>query len=67
MHHKEAHQPQLWPLKQIFDRLHTAKLNQIKMRDYMDKRVTLPKWVTIPTWGPPFMLTRPKSQEPWNW
>ena len=23
------------------------------MRDYMDRRVTLPKRVTSPTWGPP--------------
>ena len=30
-----------------------CKRDQIKMRDYMDKRVTPPKWVTIPTWGPP--------------
>ena len=25
----------------------------MKMRDYMDRRVTLPKRVTSPTWGPP--------------
>ena len=23
------------------------------MRDYMDRQVTPPKWVTSPTWGPP--------------
>ena len=27
--------------------------DQIKMRDYMDRRVTPPKQVTSPTWGPP--------------
>ena len=31
----------------------TCKRDQIKMRDYMDRRVTLPKRVTSPTWGPP--------------
>ena len=25
----------------------------VKIRDYMDKRVTPPKRVTSPTWGPP--------------
>ena len=25
----------------------------MKMRDYMDRRVTPPKRVTSPTWGPP--------------
>ena len=30
----------------------SCKRDQIKMRDYMDTRVTTPKWVTIPTWGP---------------
>ena len=29
------------------------KHNQIKMRDYMDRRVTPPKRITSPTWGPP--------------
>ena len=29
----------------------TCKRDQIKMRDYMDRRVTPPKWVTSPTWG----------------
>ena len=29
------------------------KRDQIKMRDYMDRRVTTPKRVTSPTWGPP--------------
>ena len=31
----------------------TCKCDYIKMRDYMDRRVTPPKWVTSPTWGPP--------------
>ena len=31
----------------------SCKRDQIKMRDYMDRRVTTPKWVTSPTWGPP--------------
>ena len=30
-----------------------CKRDQIKMRDYMDKRVTPPKRVASPTWGPP--------------
>ena len=28
----------------------SCKRDQIKMRDYMDKRVTPPKRVTLPTW-----------------
>ena len=31
----------------------TCKHDHIKMRDYMDRRVTPPKRVTSPTWGPP--------------
>ena len=31
----------------------SSKRDQIKMRDYMDRRVTPPKRVTSPTWGPP--------------
>ena len=31
----------------------TCKRDQIKMRDYMDRRVTPPERVTSPTWGPP--------------
>ena len=31
----------------------TCKRDQVKMRDYMDRRVTSPKRVTSPTWGPP--------------
>ena len=30
----------------------SCKRNQIKMRDYIDRRVTPPKQVTSPTWGP---------------
>ena len=30
----------------------SCKRDQIKMRDYMDRRVTPPKWVTMPTWSP---------------
>ena len=30
----------------------SCKRDQIKMRDYMDRRVTPPKRVTTPTWGP---------------
>ena len=31
----------------------SRKRDQIKMRDYVDRRVTPPKRVTSPTWGPP--------------
>ena len=31
----------------------SCKRDQIKMRDYMERRVTPPKWVTSPSWGPP--------------
>ena len=31
---------------------HPTYHDQIKMRDYMDRRVTPPKRVTSPTWGP---------------
>ena len=31
----------------------TCKRDPIKMRDYMDGRVTPPKRVTSPSWGPP--------------
>ena len=33
--------------------LSCKRRDQIKMRDYMDRRVTPPKRVTSPTWGPP--------------
>ena len=31
----------------------TCTRDQLKMRDYMDRRVTPPKRLTSPTWGPP--------------
>ena len=31
----------------------SCKRDQIKVRDYMDRRVTSQKRVTSPTWGPP--------------
>ena len=31
----------------------SCKRGQIKMGDYMDRRIIPPKWVTSPTWGPP--------------
>ena len=31
----------------------TCKRDHIKLRDYMDRRVTSPKRVTSPTWAPP--------------
>ena len=31
----------------------SCKRDQIKMTDYIDKRVTSPNRVTSPTWGPP--------------
>ena len=31
----------------------SCKHDQIKMRDYMERRVTPPRWVTSLTWGPP--------------
>ena len=31
----------------------SCKRDQIKMRDYMDRRVTPPKRVTSPSWGVP--------------
>ena len=52
--------PQLRGLPGVADRathlegspLLSCKRDQIKMRDYMDRRVTPPKWVTMPTWSP---------------
>ena len=40
----------------------SCKRDQIKMRDYMDRRVALPKQVTSPTWGPP-----PPCKQALNW
>ena len=31
----------------------SSKRDKIKMKDYMNRRVTQPKRVTSPTWGPP--------------
>ena len=31
----------------------SCKRDQLKMRDYMDRRVTPPKRITLPTWGSP--------------
>ena len=31
----------------------SCERDQIKMRDYMDRRVTTPKPINSPTWGPP--------------
>ena len=43
----------------------SCKRDQIEMRDYMDWRVTPPKRVTSPTWGPflesPGNFSGPKS------
>ena len=40
----------------------SCKRDQIKMRDYMDRRVTPPKRVTSPTWGPPHPCKLAHSQ-----
>ena len=32
------------------------------MRDYMDRRITPPKWVTSPTWGPSLPLKQALSR-----
>ena len=37
----------------------SRKHDQIKMRDYTDRRVTPPKRVTSPIWGPPPRVNRP--------
>ena len=31
----------------------SCKRDEIKIRNYMDRRVTPPRWVISPTWGPP--------------
>ena len=31
----------------------SCKIDQLKMRDYMDRRIILPKRVTSPSWGTP--------------
>ena len=40
----------------------SCKRHQIKMTDYMDRRVTSPKRVTSPTWGPPTPCKQPFSR-----
>ena len=47
----------------------SCKRDQIKMRDYMDRRGTPPKRVTSPTWGPlgaknRYLISRKSNQ---NW
>ena len=37
----------------------SCKRDQIKMRDYMDRRVTPPKRITSPTWSPHLHVNRP--------
>ena len=39
----------------------SRKRDQIKMRDYMDRRITPPKRVTSPTWGPPALCKQALS------
>ena len=43
----------------------SCKSDQIKMRDYMDRRVTSPKRVTSPTWGPPPPCKQALSRGDW--
>ena len=40
----------------------SCKCDQIKMRDYMDRRVTPPKQVTSPTWGAPPPCKQPLTE-----
>ena len=42
----------------------TRKRDQIKMRDYMDRRVTPSKRVTSPTWGPQLPCKQPAQMSP---
>ena len=44
----------------------SCKRDQIKTRDYMDRRVTPPKRVTSPTWGPPPPYKRALSVRCWG-
>ena len=43
----------------------SCKRDQIKMRDYMDGRVTPPKRVALPSWGPHFYVNRPQVWNHW--
>ena len=45
--------PQLGEVTQDGSPRLSCKRDEIKTRDYMDRRVTSPKRVTSPTWGPP--------------
>ena len=45
--------PDRWGNMRRVTQRRSCKLDQMKMKDYMDRRVTPPKWVTSPTWGPP--------------
>ena len=38
----------------------------IIMRHYMNRRITPPKWVTSPTWGPPPPCNRPLVTKVWG-
>ena len=40
------------------------KRDPIKMRDYMDRRVTPPKRVSSPSWGPPPPCKQALSNDP---
>ena len=42
----------------------SCKREQIKMSDYKDRQVTLPKWVTSPTWVPLLHVRRAKECDP---
>ena len=44
----------------------SCKHDQIKMRDYMDRRATPSKRVTSPTWGPPSPCKQALSNAQWN-
>ena len=41
----------------------SGKRDQIKMRDYMNRRVTPPKRVTSPSWGAPPLCNRPLMRD----
>ena len=45
--------PQVGEVTRSWSARLSCKSDQIKIRDYMDRRVTPPKEVTSPTWGPP--------------
>ena len=45
----------------------TCKRDNIKMRDYMERRDTPPKRVTSPTWSPPPPCKQALSFPSWQW